>query len=1291
MPLYLGKKIIGNTTHVVDRVGKKVLEEEYLISPTREDAENPELEQYDIYNDPFTGKDGVEYDGLGNIKVRKVGSWIDSEISADNIRKGHTILGVPGQVVELLPEEISVKSSTSQREIKPSNGKTGITKVTVEPVVYEQKTVDPYKDSYTVYASKGYDALYSVTVNAVSSAADDNIKPENIKKDVTILGVTGNLEETTGEAVLEELAIAPTTSSQIFEPEEGIDGYSKVSVNAVTSAIDSNIIPKNIKRGVTILGVNGDFVLENLQSKVASPTLSTQVITYDDDKYEGLSSVTIQPVTSSIDEDIKPENIKAGVNILGVSGEYEGETYDIEPTVNVNAKTTPVVVKPSEGYDYLSQVNIAGVTASIDPNILAENIKKGIEILGVTGNLESQQYYFKDSVRVTAGTNETIIKPGDGYDALLEVIVEAVNASIDPNIIPKNIKKNVSILGVTGTLEEGDKQKWFDFEGSQGVPTLGNVVMGGGSEWHTEEQLIENKDELFDDWFENKQGSISNIGAALFSIVNGYEDEVATNPWLSQTFIFFQGGNYYKDYSTFVKIPDRVCYLYPFNNEYGVDGCLLNCEDSSEEKTYSMYLLNGIEPRVVLVDGTMSEALLPEGYNNYVYIREITIPEHYVYTPKNDSSRQTHWLKDEGVNYVINEHNDKPLTIDISAWDTDNGKDEEITVSSQVSYTDSLNKIGSPTISSDYVISGFSGSNYYQLKNRFNPSPKTWEVVLKFRLNNTGCEQGLMGYIGSGHFRLHVNSSNRIGLAVATVSNAWDIGEAYGTTSLSTNTDYWVKAEFTGSAYNFYISTNGIDYNLEGTINSTTSVVFPIVTNLGVVLNTEWYLRGSIDLKESYAKANNEYVWKPTTKTDVLTSNHNINPLTRDLMFYPKSQSIGSEELTYPFEAKLIDLSTLVDGSNFIINSSPRGITSGPASYHIDGSISRGYIKHKSGNKIGRLDITCYTSSEASYDFGGIYVGKKQWNPSRSDLQNNYNDGTGSWIYRSMGNTSVVNCSTTLEPNTEYYITFMYTKDGSGHGGEDRFVIQKIALDGIEISAGDLINYEDDGSAVEMPLYYSLFGSGSKSFTQPTLSSNGTMGGSSFATTADHETNGNNPAWYVFDGNDNTYWRGGNVPGYIDFYNPKAMVVKNIRWGYFYSHPTAGNVQGSNDGSTWENIIDWTNGSSSDFDIDLSSNTTAYKYYRINVSSVNNDVIHCKQLTITGEIDATEGVYLFSPDDSFVDGENYTNATLVDVISIPEHNANFILDNNTGKFVESKTIIINVEDENAIIYTEIED
>lgn len=55
---------------------------------------------------------------------------------------------------------------------------------------------------------------------------------------------------------------------------------------------------------------------------------------FESEKY-GYDKIIVEPVTSSIDEDIKPENIKKGTNILGVEGGYEGiDTSDA--TVNPN-------------------------------------------------------------------------------------------------------------------------------------------------------------------------------------------------------------------------------------------------------------------------------------------------------------------------------------------------------------------------------------------------------------------------------------------------------------------------------------------------------------------------------------------------------------------------------------------------------------------------------------------------------------------------------------------------------------------------------------------------------------------------------------------------------------------------------------------------------------------------------------------------------------------------------------------------------------------------------------------
>ena len=60
-------------------------------------------------------------------------------------------------------------------------------------------------------------------------------------------------------AVVEPVTVNPTTSQQVIEPKEGVDGFNKVTVEAVDDSIDSNIAPENIKKDVTILGVTGEY------------------------------------------------------------------------------------------------------------------------------------------------------------------------------------------------------------------------------------------------------------------------------------------------------------------------------------------------------------------------------------------------------------------------------------------------------------------------------------------------------------------------------------------------------------------------------------------------------------------------------------------------------------------------------------------------------------------------------------------------------------------------------------------------------------------------------------------------------------------------------------------------------------------------------------------------------------------------------------------------------------------------------------------------------------------------
>lgn len=80
------------------------------------------------------------------------------------------------------------------------------------PIQLQSKSVNPTTSSQTITADVGYDGLSSVTINAVTSAIDNNIQPSNIKKDVSILGVVGTLVDNS-DAIIEGTATNVNTGA----------------------------------------------------------------------------------------------------------------------------------------------------------------------------------------------------------------------------------------------------------------------------------------------------------------------------------------------------------------------------------------------------------------------------------------------------------------------------------------------------------------------------------------------------------------------------------------------------------------------------------------------------------------------------------------------------------------------------------------------------------------------------------------------------------------------------------------------------------------------------------------------------------------------------------------------------------------------------------------------------------------------------------------------------------------------------------------------------------------------
>lgn len=74
-----------------------------------------------------------------------------------------------------------------------------------------------------------------------------------------VIGAIGKVVKLYVAPALETKSINPATTTEEYTPASGKDGFSKVTVNAVTAAIDANIVAENIKKDVVILGVTGSY------------------------------------------------------------------------------------------------------------------------------------------------------------------------------------------------------------------------------------------------------------------------------------------------------------------------------------------------------------------------------------------------------------------------------------------------------------------------------------------------------------------------------------------------------------------------------------------------------------------------------------------------------------------------------------------------------------------------------------------------------------------------------------------------------------------------------------------------------------------------------------------------------------------------------------------------------------------------------------------------------------------------------------------------------------------------
>lgn len=349
-------------------------------------------------------------------------------------------------IVNAAPTEAkTVKSSDSQQVVTPSGNNVGLSSVTVNPYILDDKTVD--SSTVTQIITSSEDGLASVTINPYvldSKTVDSSTVTQVITSDED-----GLQSVTINPYVLESKTVNPSWVDQTITPSANKDGLSSVKVNKVTSDIDPNIAPNNIKLGVSILGVTGQY------DPISG--ITTQAVNVD-------SSTNAQKITATTADYLAEVNIAPyflDSKTVDASTNDQVVTSDVDGLSSVTVRKAKLQTRSINNYtNETTDISKTGKLVYIypDTNYLGFNRIRG-------------SYIYTARMTVDASTNDVVYTRRDyfqqppynlssdfanSYTRIRDVKVNKVTAAIDSNIQPGNIKSGVSILGVTGTFQGGD-------------------------------------------------------------------------------------------------------------------------------------------------------------------------------------------------------------------------------------------------------------------------------------------------------------------------------------------------------------------------------------------------------------------------------------------------------------------------------------------------------------------------------------------------------------------------------------------------------------------------------------------------------------------------------------------------------------------------------------------------------------------------------------------------------------------------------------------------------------------
>lgn len=247
--------------------------------------------------------------------------------------------------------------------------------------------------------------------------------------------------------------------------------YNKVIING-TTYIDlstDTVAANKMLSGTTAHDKNGAAITGSIATKNASSlTASGKTVTVPAGYYA--SQYTKDVATGSATT--PATTITAAPTLV-----YNSTSGKVEATVNKSQSVTPTVTAGYVSAGTAGTISVSGSTAldpdELDEDIVAGNIKSGVEILGITGTftsdgtavageiLSGKTAYVggskvtgtmsnRGSNNVTVSTKSGTTIPAGYYDGGGKAVIDSTSST---NLIAGNIKDGITILGITGTLE----------------------------------------------------------------------------------------------------------------------------------------------------------------------------------------------------------------------------------------------------------------------------------------------------------------------------------------------------------------------------------------------------------------------------------------------------------------------------------------------------------------------------------------------------------------------------------------------------------------------------------------------------------------------------------------------------------------------------------------------------------------------------------------------------------------------------------------------------------------------